>query len=160
MENEKPRVYLDTSIFSYLVDSRDILEVDIERTHEWWEQEKQFYEVVTSQFAVSELEKKNFPNQDLALKYARGVKELDISQEIRQTAKYYIQEFVMPSDSERDAAHLAVASFYKVDYLLTWNCKHLANIKKKRHIEIINKKLGLFVPELITPNMLILGESQ
>ena len=50
-----------------------------------------------------------------------------------------------------DAMHLSIASYYKIDYLLTWNCNHLANANKKQHIRILNTKLNLSVPEIITP---------
>jgi len=57
----------------------------------------------------------------------------------------------MPIDEQGDALHLAYASFYKIDFLLTWNCNHLANANKKQHIRIINARLNLFMPEIITP---------
>ena len=57
----------------------------------------------------------------------------------------------MPNDIQGDAVHLAYASYYKIDYLLTWNCNHLANANKKQHIKIVNAKLDLFTPELTTP---------
>jgi len=50
-----------------------------------------------------------------------------------------------------DSLHLAYASLYKIDFLLTWNCNHLANANKKQHIRVINTRLGLFVPEIATP---------
>jgi len=57
----------------------------------------------------------------------------------------------MPKDLKGDAVHLAYTSVYKIDFLLTWNCKHLANANKKPHIRKINTNLGLFIPEIITP---------
>ncbi len=57
----------------------------------------------------------------------------------------------MPLKLEGDAFHLAYASVYKIDFLLTWNCNHLANANKKQHIRVINTKLGLSTPEIITP---------
>jgi predicted nucleic acid-binding protein len=159
MSEEKPKVYLDTTIFSYLVDTRADLQREIERTIEWWENEKQFYEVFSSDFALNELKREKFPNQDRAIKLAEDMADLLIGLEIDAIAKYYIDEFVMPADTQGDAAHLAIASYYNMDYLLTWNCKHLANIKKKRHIETINKRLNLAVPEIITPDVLRLEES-
>ena len=54
-----------------------------------------------------------------------------------------------------DALHLAIASYYKCDFLLTWNCNHLANANKFRHIKMINEKLDLFTPALITPMELL-----
>jgi len=64
----------------------------------------------------------------------------------------------MPNDPLGDALHLALASFHKCDYLLTWNCKHLANANKFQHIKRVNAMLDLYVPMLITPLELIEGE--
>ena len=58
---------------------------------------------------------------------------------------------VMPNDPIGDALHLALASYYKCDFLLTWNCDHLANANKFNHIRRINTMLGLFVPNLVMP---------
>ena len=63
----------------------------------------------------------------------------------------------MPDDPVGDALHLALASYYKCDFLLTWNCRHLANANKFDHIRRINTLLGLFVPALVTP-LELLGE--
>ena len=64
---------------------------------------------------------------------------------------YYVENKLMPKDIEGDAIHLAYASYYKIDYLLTWNCNHLANANKKKHIKIMNTRLELFTPEITTP---------
>ena len=61
----------------------------------------------------------------------------------------------MPQDVLGDALHLALASYHKCDYLLTWNCKHLANPNKFKHMRIVNTSLGLYTPEITTPNQLI-----
>ena len=129
------------------------------RTIEWWETERDFYELYISQFVFLELNNKPFPGQERALEVAKSAFELENNSSVNSILGVYIDEFVMPSDIEGDAAHLAIASFYGMDYLLTWNCKHLANIKKKRHIETINRRLSLAVPEIITPNVLRLEES-
>jgi hypothetical protein len=64
----------------------------------------------------------------------------------------------MPQEYSGDTLHLAYASYYKIDFLMTWNCNHLANANKKEHIRVINNTLGLFVPELTTPLTLIKEE--
>ena len=64
----------------------------------------------------------------------------------------------MPQNPVGDALHLALASYHKCDYLLTWNCKHLANPNKFQRIRLVNTSLGLYIPALVTPNQLI-GES-
>jgi len=66
----------------------------------------------------------------------------------------------MPRDPAGDAAHLALASFYKCDYLLTWNCAHLANANKIGHIRRVNALLGLVVPQLVTPLEMIGDENE
>ncbi len=57
----------------------------------------------------------------------------------------------MPRDPEGDALHLALASYHKCDFLLTWNCRHLANANKFDSIRLVNASLGLFTPDLVTP---------
>ena len=61
----------------------------------------------------------------------------------------------MPAEYGGDALHLAYASYYKVDFLMTWNCDHLANANKRQHIRVINGRLGLHVPEIVTPMELV-----
>lgn len=62
-----------------------------------------------------------------------------------------IRRKVMPADPTGDALHLAIASFHKCDFLVTWNCQHIANANKFGHIRRVNNLLGLFVPALVTP---------
>ena len=70
-----------------------------------------------------------------------------------------ISHQLMPADPTGDALHLAIALTHKIDFLLTWNCRHLANANKFAHIRRVNGILGLFVPSLITPLELI-GETE
>lgn len=79
-----------------------------------------------------------------------GLPAIPIEDEIQETVEVYIQHRVMPNNPLGDALHLAVASFHKCDYLLTWNCEHLANANKFGHIRRINTLLGLHVPMLVT----------
>ena len=81
-----------------------------------------------------------------------------VEDEIRGIVEVYIERNVMPRNPLGDALHLALASYYKFDYLLTWNCKHLANANKFNHIRQVNTLLGLHVPILTTPLELMGGE--
>ena len=76
---------------------------------------------------------------------------LEISNEVREIVRIYIHRLVMPNDPTGDALHLALASHYRVDVLLTWNCQHLANPNKMEHIRLVNYELGLPMPVLTTP---------
>jgi hypothetical protein len=75
----------------------------------------------------------------------------------RETRQAYIQHKLMPGDPGGDALHLAVASYHKCDFLVTWNCRHLANANKFGHIRRVNTLLGLYVPALVTPLELLGG---
>lgn len=59
--------------------------------------------------------------------------------------------YIVPNRFLPDAFHIAYASCYRIDYLVTWNCSHLANVKKRRAVALFNTSAGLFVPEIVTP---------
>ena len=79
--------------------------------------------------------------------------------EIDDIARFYVERYLAPreniEDFRGDAYHLAMCAFYKVDYLLTWNQKHLANVNKLRQLKLMNARLGLSTPEIITPAQLL-----
>ena len=76
---------------------------------------------------------------------------LEINSDIEAVVEVYLANFLMPQDVLGDALHLAIASYHKIDYLLTWNCNHLANSNKRKHIRQINERLRIFTPEILTP---------
>ena len=98
----------------------------------------------------------NYPNQDKVIELVSELSIFEASPEIDEIAELYINQFVMPKGDSGDAFHLACASVMKIDYLLTWNCNHLANVNKERHIQILNTKLGLHVPRICTPLQLFI----
>ena len=85
------------------------------------------------------------------LELIAGLELLDINDAVEQIVATYIERRVMPNDPGGDALHLAVASHYRMDVLLTWNCRHLANPNKMGHIRAVNRELGLPTPLLTTP---------
>lgn len=147
----KKFVYLDTTILSYLVDERESIKNFIEVTKEWWETQRENYDSYLSIETLAELKEGNYPNKEKAIRLAEQVEVLQRTTEVEEVAEIYMKNSLMPNDLRGDAIHLAYASVYKIDFLLTWNCKHLANANKKTHIRKINTKLGLFIPEIITP---------
>jgi predicted nucleic acid-binding protein len=151
MKINKRSVYLDTSIFSYLIDERENLKSFIEITKDWWDTQKRYFKLFISSEVIAELQLGKYPNKKTAIDIAESIEILPRTDEIREIAEIYIENFIMPKNYEGNAIHLAYSSLYKIDFLLTWSCKHLANANKKLHIRKINTKLGLFVPEIITP---------
>jgi len=100
---------------------------------------------------VEELARGNYPKKNEILEFVKKIETLEPNPEIQIIVDYYIQNSLMPKNQQGDAVHLAYASFYKIDFLLTWNCNHLANANKKQHIRIINSRLNLFISDIITP---------
>ena len=152
----KPKVYLETSIFSFYFDGRSspLIVAQREATREWWELWRDEYECYTSSFVLKELGRGSLPHRRQALALAQTLPELSITPEVPAVIDEYIAAFVMPRDPAGDAAHLAIASLNHCAYLLTWNCQHLANARKFSHIEYTNRRLGLPVPLLVTPRQL------
>lgn len=154
----KKTVYIDTTVPSYYVDTRPSLSVHIDRTRIWWDKERDYYEVFTSGFVLRELEEGNYPNKLSAMALLEKIPLLAPNSEIEIIVEQYMENYLMPINDVRDAFHLAFASFYKMDYLLTWNCAHLANVNKRSHIARVNQKLGFFTPVIVTPLELLLPE--
>ena len=147
----KNSVYLDTTIPSYLYDTRKSLKYPCEITRKWWDEESKYYDIFISLETIAELNRGNYPKKQEILEFVHKLQLLKQNKEIPEIVDYYIENKLMQTDARGDAIHLAYASYYKIDYLLTWNCNHLANANKKKHIKIINGKLDLFNPEIIIP---------
>ena len=150
----KPTVYIETTIPSYYCDERPELAADIARTRQWWDTERTDYECYVSEAVLAELTEGNYPNQEKCINLVDGMPELLISEEIEQIAAIYQARKLMPREPVRDSLHVAIASFYRMDFVLTWNCRHLANANKVRHLRELNLELGLSIPQLVTPHQL------
>jgi predicted nucleic acid-binding protein len=150
----REKVYIDSTIPSYYFDERSSLQSFQVITKRWWDEESQRYELWTSNAVLQELRQGNYPNKNRIAALIKDIPSLDFEIELEDIAWFYIENFVMPKTLIGDAIHLAYSSYYNIDYLLTWNCNHLANANKKRHIRIINNRLGLETPEIITPMLL------
>lgn len=157
----RPRVYVETTIPSFYHEVRTESEMVARRewTREWWNDHRNDYDIFASEAVIDELENGTFPQKDDALALIQGVPLLDIEDAIGDIVESYIQHQLMPADPAGDALHLALASFHRCDFLLTWNCRHLANANKFAHIRRVNAILGLFVPSLVTP-LELLGEKE
>jgi hypothetical protein len=154
-----PKVYIETSIPSlYCTNRLDPESVARKNwTQHWWDFKRDGYDILTSEIVLEELGGGDYPTKECTLSLIAGVSLLAIEPAILEITRAYIRHFVMPSKPTADAVHLALASFHRCDYLLTWNCVHLANANKYAHIRRVNTMLGLFVPDIVTP-LELLGE--
>lgn len=150
-------VYVETSILSAYVDERDNIASRFQRreTIHWWRSERNHFRLFCSELVLAELEEVIFPGQRRAIRLALSLPFLPVTDSVIDAAKCYVEHSAMPRTDIGDAYHLALASVHEVDYLLTWNCKHLANASKVEHLQTLNLRLGLATPTLLTPPMLV-----
>lgn len=155
----QPRVYIETTIPSFYYEVRTEPEMVARRnwTRMWWDHRRQAYQLVTSIAVLDELQDGTFPNQDEAITLLTAVPFVPVEPMLIAIVETYIARMVMPRDPTGDALHLALASYHKCDFLLTWNIRNLANANKFAHIRYVNTLLGLFTPTLVTP-LELLGE--
>jgi predicted nucleic acid-binding protein len=128
-------------------------------TRQWWDHKRHDYILVTSEAVLEELQHGDYPNKEKTISLVEEIKLVRIEPPIIEIVQTYIDHKVMPRDPTGDALHLALASYHKCDFLLTWNCSHLANANKFKHISRINTMLGLYVPILATPLEMLGGET-
>ena len=158
----KPRVYVETTIPSFYHELRTTPDILARRdwTRLWWKSAPERYDLVTSPAGLDELVGGPPGPSAERLALVRDLPLLRIESAITEIAQAYIRHRVMPADPAGDALHLALASYHKCDFLVTWNCQHLANANKFGHIRRVNTMLGLFVPALVTPLELLGGSDE
>jgi hypothetical protein len=151
------KVYLETSFFSACVSTRMDPKTSGWRvtSNEWWETEAKRHELFISAEVVRELAAPSFPNRSKAMEMIRQTSVLALSDDVIDFAEILVNEKVMPGPAtEGDALHVAAATIHGMEYVLTWNVRHLANPKKRTHFGIICMRLGLVAPMLITADLL------
>lgn len=146
-------VYVETSVPSFFYEMRTDPDMVARRdwTRAWWKVAIDRHELVTSPAVIDELERGDYPSRAECLELIGQLPLLAIEAPVMDIVEAYVQRRVMPADPAGDALHLAMASFHRCDFLVTWNCTHLANANKFGHIRRVNTLLGLFVPSLVTP---------
>ncbi|MEP7119951.1 MAG: type II toxin-antitoxin system VapC family toxin [Byssovorax sp.] len=149
----KRRTYVETSIPSFYFEVRPQPAMVARRawTRSWWTEAFGATELVTSLAVVEELERGDFEAREDCLSLISTLPMLAIEPPVLEIVEAYIRHQVMPADPAGDALHLAIASYHRCDFLVTWNCKHLANANKFGHIRRVNGILDLVTPALVTP---------
>jgi len=155
------RVYVETSIVSYLSarTSRDVvLAAHQQLTRRWW-RGRHNYSLLVSQVVLDEAAVGDPKARVRRLKALRGIPILSLTDEATQLAGELVRRGALPKKATVDALHIAIAAAHQVDYLLTWNCKHIANATMRVTIETICRSAGLRPPIICTPEELPSGSS-
>jgi hypothetical protein len=154
------KVYLETSFFSECVTIRTGA-IDLGRratSLNWWQTQAKAFELFISDEVIRELSDPDFPDtvREPALAMMSGLAAVALGPEVGILADLLVRERVMPGPSVAgDAIHVAAAVIHQMDYLLTWNQKHLANPNKRTHLAVICARLNLAAPQIVTPDLLI-----
>jgi predicted nucleic acid-binding protein len=158
----KAKLYLETTIPSYLVGrpSRDLLvAAHQEITREWWESRRSGFDLYISELVVQEVRAGDAALATDRLEILRDIPVLAVDSEILKLAQALVTAGPIPHKAAGDAAHIAYATVYGCEYLLTWNCRHLANAELQRGIRRVVELHGYDVPSLCTPEELM-GEEE
>ena len=151
--------YIETTIPSFYHEVRSEPSMVARRdwTRRWFDVAVISDRIVSSVAVLDELRRGDFPGRDECLAMLDTIEMLELDDPVFEIVEAYLANKLMPSDPFGDALHLALASYHRCDFLVTWNCLHLANANKFSQIRRINGILGLFTPELVTPMELIGG---
>lgn len=154
----QPSLYIETTIVSYLTarPSRDvILAAHQQITDQWWHERRQDFELFTSQAVLDEAAAGDSEAAANRLELLEPLKILDVTEEVSELAESLIEIGPIPQKAAIDAVHIATAAVHGVDYLLTWNCRHIANAAMRTKIEAVVRSRGREPSILCTPEELL-----
>lgn len=156
-----PSVYVETSIISYLIarPSRDVvIAAHQQLTRQWWKGRRSY------RLFVSQIVRDEAVGDQAArarrLRALRGLPVLAVGDEATRLAGELVRRGALPTKAAVDAFHIGIAAAHQIDYLLTWNCKHIANATMRGTIEAICRSAGLTPPIICTPEELPAGSSR
>jgi len=152
------RVYLETTIPSYL-SARPALQV-IQAGHQlstrrWWDECRSSFELFTSLVTIQEAREGNEEAAKRRLDCLQDVPLLAVTPEAELIAKQILDEQLLPRNADRDALHIGVAVFHEMDFLLTWNIRHIANAQMRKKLRAFIESLGYNLPTICSPEELL-----
>ncbi len=159
--DSKPTVYLETTIPSYLTarpSSNLIVAGEQEITRRWWDARKTGFRLFVSELVRTEAARGDSEASQRRLELIEDVEYLEIDEAVLDLTGRLLEGGDFPARSATDAGHIAVAARHGMDYLLTWNCKHIANAEMIRRVSYIISEAGYYVPVICTPRELMGGE--
>ena len=158
MDQPKPKVYVETSVISYLTAwaSRDVVVAGHQQvTRDWWMSSQDRFEVLASELVVQEASVGDHDAAHDRLVVLNSLTLLEVSETARDLARQLVVAAAIPAKAAEDALHLAIAATNGVEYLATWNCRHLANATMRARIEAVCRAAGFQPPTICTPEELL-----
>jgi len=151
-------VYVETSIVSYLTarPPRDLLAAAWQRaTVDWWDTQRSRFRLYVSDVVVEEAGRGDADASARRVEALAGIPRLAVTDPVVALSKRLIQDGALPATALGDAVHIAVSAVHGVDYLLTWNCRHIANAETRPLVRSVCAILGHPCPEICTPHELM-----
>ena len=148
---------METTIVSYLAARRSrnlIVRAHQELTRRWWRQRAAF-EVFASPLVVEEAGRGDVAARSRRYRLLRNLPLLEITDDTRAIGRQLLASGALPAQAEGDALHIGVAAVHGMEYLVTWNCRHIANAWMRSRIEEVIRELGYEPPILCTPEELV-----
>ncbi len=155
-------VYIETSIVSYLrqrPNSQVVMAARQLLTHQWWDDERSNYELVTSQLVLDEASAGDPVLAAERLQSLDGIPLLPRDPRIGVIANEIVSRAILPPKASIDALHIAMVAHHRIQYLLTWNCKHIANARILPRIHDVLTDLGCPIPIICTPEEMVDDDS-
>lgn len=149
----KLSLYLETSVVGAYLDNGEPFRRDL--TIRWWEHELKEYDAYSSVLVDRELDRLAEPHRSGYRKLIEPLARLELNEEVAILADGYISRGIFHRKFLADAVHVALASFHKIDYLVTWNFGHIANVRKQARLRLFNTAAGFFSPSIVTPEFLV-----
>jgi hypothetical protein len=152
-----PTVYLETTIPSYLAGrpSRDLVVAAHQQiTQDWWAVARPGFDLFISEAVLEEIRAGDPAMAARRLEIVEGLPVLSLRDGVRNLVHIYRGELGLPPQAGADVVHIAFAVAYELDYLLTWNCKHIANGQIIQRLVEVNRRLGRSTPVIVTPEEL------
>lgn len=154
----KPTLYLETTIPSYLVSrpSRDlIIAAHQQVTREWWDHRRRDFDVVTSRLVLDEASVGDQQAAGKRLEALRDMPVLELNADVISFAQEIMRLGCIPERAGTDSAHISVCAVYGVDFMLTWNCRHIANGVVIAAVRKLCDEAGYAFPVVCTPDSLL-----
>jgi len=154
----QPKVYIETTIVSYLAarPSRDLITAAHQQvTQEWWENRRTDFDLFVSQLVIQEASAGDEQAVQRRLQVLEGFPLLELNEQAVVLARMLIDEGTLSPQAAGDALHIAIATVHGMDYLLTWNLKHLANATIRNAITVACRARDYEPPVICTPEELL-----
>jgi len=152
-----PKIYLETTIISYLAarPSRDLITAAHQQvTRDWWENRRRDFDLFSSQLVIQESSAGDAAVAKTRLQLLSDISLVQVNVDCVSLARTLVESGPIPEKATVDALHIAIATVHGMDYLLTWNCKHIANAEMQKAVKRICRNAGYEPPVICTPEEL------